>query len=76
MVVGGSLHTKLLTSPEDATRQELCSTAMALLGTALVTLSERTSNLVHILEACCILLTHHLEVYLGSGGGGGGVGED
>ena len=75
MVVGGSLHTKLLTAPEDATRQELCSTAMALLGTALVTLSERTSNLVHILEACCILLTHHLEVYLGSGGGGGGVGE-
>ena len=74
MVVGGSLHTKLLTAPEDATRQELCSSD----GTAWYRACHSIRayfNLVHILEACCILLTHHLEVYLGSVGGVERVGE-
>ena len=53
-------------SAEDAAAGELASTAVAIVGTAMHMLTERSATMLMVLENALTILAHHLDAYLGA----------
>ena len=53
-------------SAEDAAAGELASTAVAIVGTAMHMLTERSATMLMVLENALIILAHHLDAYIGA----------